>query len=328
MIGGTGVASDVTEVVRAQREAEQARIAAITLAQVRSDFVASVSHELRTPLTAILGYGELLEARWDQLDDPRRRDWLRRILVSASRQRRLVEDLLLLANMDQPLAASQLVAVNLAQLAREVAEEIQGTYPGQRIDLEGPLDLCALADHGRATQILAHLVDNAAKYSPEGSPIWVTWRQQGAAVLVSVRDAGSGIAGEGRERLFTRFGRLPESRVRAGHVGTGLGLHLGRQLARAMEEDLVLENTGPGGSTFCLQLLNAQAGAAEDGPRAKQDSERLEPLLSLDGDAAGCDGTRDPALLVRRHMTSLTLDEIEPSLEVDRRAIIMTMARG
>jgi histidine kinase len=144
---------------------------------------------------------------------------------------------------------------------QHVVEEMKGAYLGQRIDLAGPGDVLALADPDRTTQILTNLIDNAAKYSPEGSPIGVAWWHDQGAAMLQVRDAGCGIPDEGRAQLFTRFGRLPGSRVRAGHVGTGLGLFIGRQLARAMGGDLDLACTGPAGSTFRLRLPGVTAEA-------------------------------------------------------------------
>lgn len=82
-------------------------------------------------------------------------------------------------------------------------------------------------------------------------------------VVVRVRDAGRGIGEEGRARLFTRFGRLPGSRIRAGHVGTGMGLYLSRLLARAMGGELDLETTGPDGSTS-RKVLPGVAAASDD----------------------------------------------------------------
>jgi signal transduction histidine kinase len=76
-------------------------------------------------------------------------------------------------------------------------------------------------------------------------------------VVVCVHDRGPGIPEHGREHLFARFGRVPGGRIRAGRVGTGLGLYLGRQIAEAMGGTLDLESTGPGGSTFRLRLPSA-----------------------------------------------------------------------
>ena len=78
--------------------------------------------------------------------------------------------------------------------------------------------------------------------------------RQGEDVVIQVRDFGPGIPAEHRDDLFTRFGRIPGSRIRSGHVGTGLGLYMGQRLARAMDGDLDLEETSPNGSVFKLML--------------------------------------------------------------------------
>jgi signal transduction histidine kinase len=82
----------------------------------------------------------------------------------------------------------------------------------------------------------------------------VGWERQGSQVAVRVRDHGSGIPLNGRDYLFSRFGRVPGSRTRAGRVGTGLGLHLGRHIAGAMGGSLDLEHSAPEGSVFRLCL--------------------------------------------------------------------------
>ncbi len=251
---GTGVAVDVTDRVLAQREADRARTTAEELARLRSDFVASISHELRTPLTAIVGYGELLQAHWDQLGDAMRRDRLGRIVAAANRQKRLVDDLLLVSRLDTQRLSLRVQAVHLASVIDRAAQEIAGAYAQQRFELLGPAELQARADPDRTAQIIANLLDNAAKYSHEGTRITVTWQGAGDAVVVRVADQGSGIPEASRELLFTRFGRVPGSQVRSGHVGTGLGLYLGRDLARAMGGDLEVESTGPEGTVFRLRL--------------------------------------------------------------------------
>ncbi len=228
--------------------------AASDLAQLRSNFVAAVSHELRSPLTAIIGYAELLEAHWQRLDDARRLDQIHRIVAAANRQQRLVEELLVLSKLELGAVAPDAISVRLASLVEAAADEVRTSYRGQSVDLEGPSVLYVLVDPDRTLQILVNLIDNAAKYSPEGAPIHVRWQQLGTEAVIRVRDYGSGISEIGRERLFTRFGRVPGSRTRAGHVGTGLGLYLGRSFAQAMGGELELELTGPTGSIFRLTL--------------------------------------------------------------------------
>ena len=235
--------------------AEQARArAAEDLVRARDDFVASVSHELRTPLTAIVGFGELLEARWDATEDAHRRATVRKIVASASRQQRLVDDLLLLSRLEGGALDVRRAPVPLRPLLGRASEEVRLSYPGQGVDLAGPPGLLVLVDGDRLVQVVANLIDNAAKYSCEDSPIAVGWRAEGGMGVIRVRDRGPGIPDAHRGLLFTRFGRVPGSRIRAGHVGTGLGLYLSRQLAEAMGGDLGLEATGPEGSVFRLRV--------------------------------------------------------------------------
>ncbi|HVA89264.1 MAG TPA: PAS domain S-box protein [Chloroflexota bacterium] len=245
---------DVTEQARARRQSEQARAAAEQLAQLRSDFVAAVSHELRTPLTAIVGYAELLQAHWNTIDDARRLEQINRIVLSANRQQQLVEDLLLLSRAEAEAPIHQMEAVNLTRVMERAAMEVRGAYGEQQIVLDGPETIRVLVEQSQAVQILVNLLDNAAKYSSEGSPITVSWREEFPLASVLVRDHGPGIPERGRAQLFTRFGRIPGSRIRSGRVGTGLGLYIARRLAEAMGGSLDLAETGPEGSTFQLYL--------------------------------------------------------------------------
>ena len=244
-----------------EAERERARAAEV-LARLRSEFVAAVSHELRTPLTAIVGFGELLEARWEEMGDAHRRENVGKMVSSARRQQRLVEDLLLLSRLEGRALEVRRVPVPVGPLAGRAAEEVRLSYPGQGVDLAGPPGLLVLADPDRLVQVVANLIDNAAKYSPEGGTVAVGWGAEGGLGVIRARDRGPGIPDAHRGVLFTRFGRVPGSRVRSGHVGTGLGLYLSRQLAEAMGGELDLEATGPQGSTFALRLPLAAAAPA------------------------------------------------------------------
>jgi PAS domain S-box-containing protein len=255
---------DITDRARSQRESERARGAAEELARLRSDFVASVSHELRTPLTAIVGYAELLQARWSGIDDTRRLAQISKIVLSANRQQRLVDDLLLLSQAEDETRDQDGEAAPLGTLVERAAEEVRGCYRGQSIQLDGPMSLPVFVNPDRAVQILVNLLDNAAKYSTEGSPIDITWAPSGTMARIAVRDRGPGIPARGHAQLFARFGRVSGSRIRAGRVGTGLGLYLARRLAEAMRGTLDLESTGPEGSVFRLMLPIATTPLPED----------------------------------------------------------------
>lgn len=255
------VQRETTERRQLEEKLRERADAAEDLARLRSDFVANVSHELRTPLTAILGYAELLEGHWDQIAEPRRRLQVRHIASSATRQLRLVEDLLQAGRPDGEALVPTPQRVQLAPLLRQAANEVAASYPRQGIDLSGPEDLVVLADPLRVVQIAVNLLDNAAKYSPDGSPVAACWGHDGGMASLRVRDQGPGVPETGRSALFSRFGRLPGSRARGGRVGTGLGLYIGRQLAQAMGGSLDLEASGPAGSTFLLRLPLATRSA-------------------------------------------------------------------
>jgi PAS domain S-box-containing protein len=247
-------ATDALRNARLFEAEQQRRRAAEDLAQLRSDFVAAVSHELRTPLTAIIGFGELLLVYWDKFSEQRRLQRIGQIVQAANRQKRLVEDLLLLSLMETARLGPKTDVLAVPVLLQQAVGELQGSYPGQSIELLGADNLYIWADASRVVQILVNLLDNATKYSPEWSTVVVSWRQEGEMVVLRVRDHGPGIPDVGQDLLFTRFGRVPGSLMRDGHVGTGLGLFLGRQLAEAMGGDLNLETTGPEGTTFRLRL--------------------------------------------------------------------------
>jgi signal transduction histidine kinase len=252
--GAIAAGFDTTERIQAEREALRARAAAEQLMMMQNAFLAATSHELRTPLTAILGYAELLEHRWALMDENERRQRIARIVLAANRQLHLVEDLLLASSLSNGSIPVLACPVLFAPLVWQATSEVLAAATDQCIDVEGPQDLQIVADPYRVVQVLVNLVDNAMKYSPAGGRISVTWESEMGVAAIRVRDQGPGLPVAGRERLFTRFGRLPGSIIRSGRTGTGLGLFIGRTLARAMDGDLDVESTGPNGTVFKLVL--------------------------------------------------------------------------
>jgi PAS domain S-box-containing protein len=238
------------------------------LARLRSDFVARVSHELRTPLTPIRGFASVLLRRGDSLSAEKRREALERILERADHLGTLVEDLLLVTRVDQgeltdlvhvrPISADPVIqaAVGRAR-GRDPERSITGhTEPGTPD---------VLADPERTGQVLDALLDNACRYSPDGSPVTVLVDHQGDDVRIAVVDHGPGIPREKRDAVFERFHRLEDPlTMRTG--GVGLGLFLARQLAEAMHGSLVVTSSGTGinETAFVLRLPTAEPVARTD----------------------------------------------------------------
>ena len=218
-------------------------------------FVADASHELRTPLTSIRGYAELF--RQGAVVGPEQLAVvLRRIEDEAARMGLLVEDLLLLARLDQarPL---QRRPVDLLTVAGEVVQAARAAHGQVRLGpLQGDRPPVVLGDESRLHQVLTNLVANAVAHNGPGTPVEVPVSGDATQVSVRVRDGGAGMAPEVAARVFERFYRADDARARAGAAATGTGLGLSIVAALAAAHDGTVEvDTAPGrGSTFTVRL--------------------------------------------------------------------------
>ena len=221
--------------------------------QMKDDLLAMVSHELRTPLTTVVGALRLLSSG-PGINPGERQELLEMADRQARRLRVLIEQLLLAAQSDNGRASflsagSERVDVDAAELLLEAATEAQAGPCGDRVRVR--------CDHGMPVrlapdlvlQILGNLVDNACKYAPEDSPVWLIGERDGAKAVLAVEDEGGGVPAAERERIFERFTRLEPGR------GLGLGLYIARQLARAQGGDLVATDaSATTGARFELRL--------------------------------------------------------------------------
>jgi two-component system OmpR family sensor kinase len=214
-------------------------------------FVADASHELRTPLTSIRGYAELFrrgaESRPEDLEKS-----MARIEAEASRMGILVDDLLLLARLDQgrPLEREPV------ELAGVVAEAVEGA---RVIDSEHPIDFDAevpagvLGDEGRLRQVIDNLLDNARVHTPPGTAVRVRVGTDGDDVVLSVRDEGPGLSSEGEARAFERFYRGDPVRSRA-TGGAGLGLSIVAAIVEAHGGSVRASSSDGPGARFEIRL--------------------------------------------------------------------------
>jgi signal transduction histidine kinase len=227
------------------------------LDQLRTDFVSTVSHELRTPLTGIKGFTETLLNYWTRLDDERRHHYLERIYGASKRLQRLVQDLLFVSRVEGGTLPLSIRRVQFADLIEPSVSEITQKYRGQVVRIEVPDDLPqVLADADRAQQVLISLMDNGVKYSPEGRDIRVRCLVLPETVQVTVIDQGPGIREQDMPRLFTRFGKIDQV-IRAGHVGTGLGLFIAKQLVEQMNGEITVRSVVGEGSEFSFTVPRA-----------------------------------------------------------------------
>ncbi len=232
---------DITEIERVDR--------------MRKDFVINVSHELRTPLAAIQGYAEtLLEGAIDEPGTNRR--FLRILSQNAERLSQLTSDLMTLSQIEvntrefdfQPRSVGELLSQS-TDVIRKIAEkksiEVQVAEADPELKIE--------CDAGAIHQILTNLLENAAKYTPDGGRIEVGGRRLNGRVQIYVRDNGIGIAAEHIPRLFERFYRVDKARSRE-LGGTGLGLAIVKHLVMAHHGSVRVESEPGRGSTFSVEL--------------------------------------------------------------------------
>jgi two-component system OmpR family sensor kinase len=215
-------------------------------------FVADASHELRTPLTSIRGYAELFRrGASDRPQDLAKA--MERIEAEASRMGVLVEDLLLLARMDQglPIARDR---VDLTALAGRAVEDARAAWPDHSIRLDAPGPVEVVGDEGRLRQVLDNLLGNVGLHTPPGTATSVRIAPD-AAVTLEISDDGPGIDAEVADRVFERFYRADPSRSRE-RGGAGLGLAIAAEIARAHGGSLTLVPTERG-ATFRLGLTLA-----------------------------------------------------------------------
>lgn len=224
-------------------------------------FVADASHELRTPLASIRGYSELSLRALSQNQGPDTvadtTSALERIQAQSLRMTRLVEDLLLLARLDE---GQELVrgSVDLTQLAVEALSDAQPTAPGHRWELDVPEQPILLSgDAGRLHQVLANLLANARTHTPAGTTITLSLAAEPTAAVLRVHDDGPGIDPEVRDELFARFARGDVSRARQ-TGGTGLGLAIAKAIIEGHGGSIEVTSE-PGDTTFTVHLPTTPA---------------------------------------------------------------------
>ncbi|MGW4528759.1 sensor histidine kinase [Amycolatopsis sp. NPDC004378] len=217
------------------------------------NFVADASHELRTPLTSISGYAEMFH-RGAAADPQDLAVIMRRIHEESSRMTRMVEDLLLLARLDEnrPL---QTADVDLVRVCREVATDATAAAPDRPIFVYGPAHLVVRGDTDRLRQVVTNIVRNACVHTPAATPIEILLRHDNpySSVCVEVVDHGGGIPDNLKQRVFDRFHR------NAGHRspstgGAGLGMAIVAAIVAAHGGTVTIRDTLGGGATVAVTL--------------------------------------------------------------------------
>ena len=217
------------------------------LQTVRQEFVANLSHELRTPITSLRLAAESLAG---DLGDADRKRFARRALAEADHLAAIVDNLRQLADIEAGKRALKRTRFDLAELLAEVGRRI-GLE--REVQVEATAGLLITADREKLAQALANLLDNAAKFSPPGSPIEVRAGIDDGEYQVTIRDHGPGISPEHWDRIFERFYKVDPARSRD-VAGSGLGLAITKHLMLLMGGRVWTEAARGGGQVFGLAL--------------------------------------------------------------------------
>jgi two-component system OmpR family sensor kinase len=222
-------------------------------------FVADASHELRTPLTIIRGFAELY--RHGAVQEPKEiASLVRRIEDESRRMALLVDDLLLLARLDQqrPLEAEP---VDLVALAGDILDGSQAVAPDRplALDVATAAPLVVIGDEHRLRQVIANLVTNALTHTPAEAEVTVRLFRRSGEAVVEVTDTGAGLSPEQRQHVFERFYRADPARTRTvGKTGSGLGLAIVAAIVTAHAGTVEVDSE-PGHTTFRIAVPAADA---------------------------------------------------------------------
>ncbi len=245
---------------RLYETAQQARADAETANRLKDEFVSVVSHDLRTPLNAILGWTSMMQD--GTLDAATTKRALGTIHDNATRQLRLVEDLLDLSRLQSGRMALNIEDIDLRTLLRGVVESIVPVAAGSslQLDVEPIPPLKVRGDARRLEQVFFNLLGNAVKFTPQGGRVTIGVRDLNGAVEVRVTDTGEGIDPAFLPHVFDAF-RQADGETARRHGGAGLGLSIARELIEAHKGSIMAESAGIGrGASFLVRLPTAGPG--------------------------------------------------------------------
>jgi signal transduction histidine kinase len=233
------------------------------LSDLRSDFVSSVSHELRTPLAQIRLFAETLLLDRIRSPEERRRS-LEIIDQEARRLSQLVENTLQFSRAERGAVALDLETQDVARLVRQTIETFVPLAGARqaRLTADVPETLTATVDEGAFRQVLLNLLDNAVKYGPPGQEILIMLKREREELRLTVEDAGPGIPGRDRERVWQKFVRLDRDREMHA-AGAGIGLSVVRDLVLLHRGRAWVEEGARGGCRFVVSLPANPEGAGE-----------------------------------------------------------------
>ncbi len=227
--------------------------------EAQGRFVADASHELATPVAGIRGYTSILRA-WGAEDPTVREEAIDAIDRESKRMSRLTSDLLNLLHADEGLRLKS-EKFDLNALARERLATVASRYLDKDLEFVGPDQepFVLVGDPGRVEDVIAILLDNAAKYTPEGGRVSLQTQRRRDTAAIIISDTGKGIPAEELPRIFDRFFRSERARA-GGEAGFGLGLAIADSIIKSMGGTITAESIVGEGTTFTIVLPRRRIG--------------------------------------------------------------------
>lgn len=265
-----GIVRDISERKKAEEELIRAREKAEESNRLKSVFLANMSHEIRTPMNAVMGFASLLTS--ENVTDAQRIAYGKTIQNSGNQLLNLIDDIVDISKIEAKQLQLHLRPHSLHSLFTETLESFQhhpslAEKPALSLRLNFPeqyKDIVILTDRSRFQQVLNNLIDNALKFSEQGSVeigLEVPAAQSASPMRVYVKDDGPGIPQEKQSRIFERFHQLNPNGT---HQGTGLGLSICKGIVEAMEGEIFLESSPGKGTRFYFTLPFIEAEAKDD----------------------------------------------------------------
>jgi len=264
-------------------ELQKSEAALRAAGQQKDEFLAVLAHELRNPLAPLrTGLDLLLRHQGDTPSPP-----VVRTLAAMNRQLdhmvRLIDDLLDVSRLSRGLLELKRDRVELSALLRSTVDSVRPRFERRHhvVSVETTGDVHAYADHTRIAQILTNLLNNAAKFTPEGGSIAIELSQEGQLAVFRITDSGAGIRADQLERVFDMFARIERPGVTA-EPGLGIGLALARRLADMHGGELSVFSRGEGqGATFTLRIPASMVPALETPAEPRAQSASLTDSLEI-----------------------------------------------
>ena len=223
-----------------------------------ADFISTVSHELRTPLTSIMGFADTLLTSSEQLSKEQQKKFLQIIKDQSKRLINMVENLLVVSKLQNSNEKLVFKSINPNDLIIKIIQLVKIQFSSHNFITVLTSNIPEiLVDTDKFQQIILNLLENAVKYSDEGSNITIKTCFDEKNVYIKIMDEGIGISDENKHRIFDKFTRLDTPLTRKTQ-GSGLGLYIVKQIVENMDGKVSITDNQPKGSCFTLEFNQSQ----------------------------------------------------------------------